>query len=113
MALDTVGEIITRARELIQDTITPYRYSDASMLDILNSGLLEIRLKRPDLFLPSRQAPEYTSSSAALALDPQYRMSLVYYVAGHAQLRDDEDTQDSRASALINKFTSQLLTVAS
>ncbi|WP_136496377.1 hypothetical protein [Methylocystis heyeri] len=35
---------------------------------------------------------------------PEYRMALVYYAAGHVQLRDDEVTQDSRAASFIGSY---------
>ena len=40
-----------------------------------------------------------------------YRSTLVYYVVGRMQLRDDEPTTDQRAASLIQKFTMQLLTI--
>jgi hypothetical protein len=44
-------------------------------------------------------------------MDEQYRLPFVYFMVGHAQLRDEEDTADARASAFLTKFTSTLLTV--
>ena len=48
-----------------------------------------------------------------VSFDPMYRQSLVYYMVGRMQLRDDEGTTDARAGALLTKFTAQLLTIAS
>jgi hypothetical protein len=42
-----------------------------------------------------------------------YRVSLLYYICGQAQLRDDENTQDARASVFLNKFVAQMLTIQS
>lgn len=46
----TPSEVITEARRLIQDTKTPYRYSDAVMLGFVNQTLKRMVLLRPDLF---------------------------------------------------------------
>tara|TARA_R110002012_G_scaffold298742_1_gene497371 strand:- start:1152 stop:1820 length:669 start_codon:yes stop_codon:yes gene_type:complete len=46
----TPAEIITEARKLIQDTSSPYRYSDDSLLGYVNQALKRMALLRPDLF---------------------------------------------------------------
>ena len=115
LGLGTVAEFLTAARVLLQDTVTTYRYSDDELLIALNIGLLSARQKRPDLFLAVPDAvPSYdTNDATAIAIDAQYLPSLLYFVVGFTHLRDEEDTNDQRAAALLNKFTSQLLTVAS
>lgn len=114
-ALDTVADYIADARVLLQDTVPDYRYSDAELVENLNLGLLEMRRLRPDLMMSTFRStiPKYSSSSpsTAVACDPQYRVALVYYICGQAQLRDDEATQDARATVFLNKFTSQMLTI--
>lgn len=115
MALDTVAKLIETARVLLQDTIEPYRYDDASLLVGLNAGLLEARRLRPDIFLNnSSSVPEYNVvDTTTVAIDQQFRTALLYYIIGHAQLRDEEDTQDARSSAYLNKFAAQLLVIPS
>lgn len=114
-ALDTVADYIADARVLLQDTVEPYRYSSAELVENLNLGLLEIRRMRPDLMTGTfrTSVPKYssTSTSTAVAIDVMYRVALLYYVCGHAQLRDDEATQDQRSLAFLNKFTAQMLTL--
>src|SRR5690349_10433924 len=111
MALDTVADYVTEARTLLQDTVETYRYSDASLVSALNIGILTARRLRPDLFL-SGTIPSFTeadiASSTAFDMDVQYRVPFVYFIVGHAQLRDEEDVQDQRAAAFIGKFTTQL-----
>jgi len=46
----TPNEVITEVRRLIQDTKTPYRYSDAVMLGFVNQTLKRMVMIRPDLF---------------------------------------------------------------
>jgi hypothetical protein len=112
MALDLVSDYLTASRIILQDEVTPYRYSDASLILALNLGLLETRRIRPDIFLKVATVPTYTTTTQTVAFDPQYRVALLYYICGQAQLRDDEQTQDTRAAIFMNKFTSQLLTYA-
>lgn len=46
----TPTEVITEVRRIIQDTKTPYRYSDAVMLGFVNQTLKRMVVLRPDLF---------------------------------------------------------------
>jgi hypothetical protein len=122
-ALDSVSQYLAEARRLLQDEIVPYRYPDDELVDALNIGLLEARKLRADLFLPlfdikwfdpgppAGPVPPATLTSL-VTLDPMYRPTLVYYIVGRAQLRDDEPTTDARAGALLQKFVSQMLTVS-
>jgi hypothetical protein len=109
-ALDTVGKIVDYSRVLLQDTLEPYRYPTASLIDNLNVALLDARRLRPDLFLyTSTDVPSYSATSEIVDIDQQYRMALVYYVAGTAQMRDEEDVTDARAMLFMQKFTSLLI----
>lgn len=111
-ALETVADYLAQARSLLQDMVLPYRYPDSDIVGFLNLGLLEIRKLRPDLMLATpTNIPSYSASSPStvVAIDPQYRVALLYYTIGQAQLRDSEDVSDSRALALLSNFTAQLL----
>ena len=114
-ALETVGQYIEESRRLLQDEFTPYRYPDDDIVDALNIGLQEARRLRADLFLPLFDMqwvdPATIDLQTPVTLDPMYRSTLVYYVVGRMQLRDDEPTTDQRAASLIQKFTMQLLTI--
>jgi hypothetical protein len=110
--LDTVQDYVALARTLLQDKEIPYRYPDEDMALGLSLGILEARRLRPDLFLPSFTLESFTVSDATpVNIDPQYRVALLYYVVGHVQLRDQEDTQDARANAFLGSFASKLTTV--
>jgi len=119
-ALETVGQYLEESRRLLQDEYTPYRYPQDDLIDALNIALLEARRLRADLFLPTFDIPWFdptltttTDLAVKVPIDPMYRQSLVYYMVGRAQLRDDEATVDARAASLMTKFTAQLLTVQS
>jgi hypothetical protein len=117
MALETVQDYIDRARALLLDTVVPYRYSTSDLVEYLNQGILESRRLRPDLFLGAfnTSLPEFSNTdlAAAVPIDPMYRPTFVYYICGQAQLRDEENTQDTRAAAFLNKFVAQLLSIQS
>lgn len=114
-ALDTVADYVADARVLLQDAVEPYRYPSAELVENLNLGLLEMRRLRPDLMMTTFRSsiPKYSISSptTAVACDVQYRMALLYYICGQAQLRDAEEMQDGRALAFLNRFTAQMLTL--
>jgi hypothetical protein len=115
MALDTVQDYLDRARVLLQDKVEPYRYDDETLVAALNMAILEGRRIRPDLFEAylNTTLPEYSEGSLAteVDIDVQYRTAFVYYMVGHAQLQDDESTNDQRATVFLNKFTAQLRTI--
>jgi hypothetical protein len=115
VALQTVSEVIRQARVLVQDNdAVAYRYSDAEFLDAINMALLEMRRIRPELMRSYFSAGVPTLTSADnIPVDEQYRTAVLYYTCGQVQLRDDENTQDARASQFLQKFTAQLLTIAS
>lgn len=114
MALDTVADYVAGARILLQDKVVPYRYADADLVFALNLAMLEARKLRPDLFVGRTSAiPSFSANdTTAVVFEPMYRTAALYYVVGHAQLRDEEDTVDARAASFLGKFTSQLLTLA-
>lgn len=113
--LATLGDYLAESRRLLQDTVVPYRYPDLDLIEALNIGLMEARRVRADLFLPNFDVPVFAPGQEASSVnfDPMYRSSLVYYVVGRAQLRDDEQTQDARAASLLTKFTAQMLSITS
>lgn len=115
MALDTVQDYIDRARVLLLDQAEPYRYPTNDLIESLNEGILEARRLRPDLlqsyFRSSLPDFSITNTGQVVPIDPQYRVAFVYYICGQAQLRDEENTQDARASAFLNKFISQMTTL--
>lgn len=127
--LETVQDYVSQARILLQDTVAPYRYDDESLVTALNLAFYEIARLRPDILIGLEISQRTTSQvdtgdadvsnysaaymSDVVGLPVQYRVAALYFICGNAQLRDTEDVQDARASAFINRFTQQLLTVAS
>lgn len=109
MALNTVQDYVSAARTLLQD-VNAERYDDSDFVDALNFGLLEARRLRADLFIGVTTVPSFTvSNTDAVTIDQQYRTPLLYFVAAHVQMQDEEDTQDSRAAMFLQKFTTSML----
>lgn len=108
----TAGEVIADARDILQDHVTPYRYTESQLFRYLSSALMEARRIRPDLFSGSLRAPvpNYSEFDGAkiLPLIDTYYPQVVNYVAGRAELRDDSFAVDGRATALIAAFGASL-----
>jgi hypothetical protein len=118
--LNTVQEMVVAARELLQDAVVPYRYSDAALLLALNLALSEAKRIRPDFYTDIDWVPAFTDAandddddesegSFSFYVEPAYRAPFLYFMVGFVQLRDEEDTQDPRALGLMGKFSQQLL----
>ncbi len=109
MALETVQMYVSYARELLQDEKdTPYRYSDTSLVRALSLALPEAKKLRPDLFINVTIPVIAANDATVVPMNEMYRTSLVYYMCGIAQLRDDEEVTDQRAAAFLGMFTAKL-----
>lgn len=131
----TWGDIITEARVILQDVDSPYRDSDATLRSILNRGLNELARLRPDAFWDLFDTDDVVVPTVALSdpdppadtanptpaeqttvlstddflLPMQFYNPLVYWVAGVAELKDDEFTNDARAAILMSQFKAQVV----
>lgn len=119
-ALASVQDMVTAARSLLQDAVSPYRYPDVDLLMALSLAMSEARRLRPDFFLGIDYVPVFSNAadteddpteeaSIAFYIPDFYRAPVLYFVVGYVQLRDEEDTQDPRALGLMGKFSQQLL----
>jgi hypothetical protein len=107
----TVADIVDPVRDILQDRQEPYRYPTDSLMRALYMGLLQVRTLRPDHYIGTfhHTMPRPTGLNDYVAVSEQLLPSLVAYVAGVAELRDDEFTTDGRASALLDKFRRDLM----
>ena len=109
----TVQEIVTEARGHLQDTVAPYRYTDADLVNYTNSAMRVIYRIRPDFFFGT-----YGTDIATLAIDDDYpldfqtELPVVYFLVGSAMLRDDEFSVDARAVTMLKMFSNDLLRTA-
>ena len=118
----TYANLLTEAREILQDTNTDptlQRYSDTVLLDVLNRGLLELYRIRPDAYydlwddtaedflvpsLNTNALPDTSSYLNTFGIPMMFYGPLVDYVIGITEAVDDEFSQDSRSAAFILQF---------
>lgn len=112
----TYQTAIDEAREILQDTDTPYRYDDSILLNILNRALQELGRIRPDAFWTTFATddiviPEVTTLdlSTTYPLPMQFYLPVVSFIVAWAEVLDDEFTQDGRAGMLLQQFKTQVL----
>jgi|SRR5579859_2643019 len=115
-ALATITDYINDGRTLLQDTIPPFRYSDAELVTAMNVTLLEGRRLRPDLFVYNRKQVGQSgvqsfqnNDGTELAMEEPFRLAFLHGMCAHAMERDQEDIQDERASIFM-KFFNTILT---
>ena len=109
-----VGDVVSQARRLLQDTGTPYRYTDDELVSAYNSAMAEVRRLRSDLLLPDlndyQQAVRLGVDLAEpLAVEDSFFPALVDYVVGYTSMQEDEFAVDGRAMALMARFSSRLV----
>lgn len=110
MALDTVAQMVAQARAITNDETQPYRYDDSDMLEALNAAVMESKRLRPDMWVAFTTLPSFLAvDTTPIVIDPMYRMAFVYYMCGQAQLRDEEETEDTRALAFMTWFKQELI----
>lgn len=105
----TVGNMVTRVQEILQDDGT--RYPASQLIGYMNDAVIEARSIRPDLFIGVFAAPiaDVTDLAAAFPLPDQFFPAVCFYVSGRAELRDDEFAVDGRAMTLLSSFGKKLV----
>lgn len=114
----TYQTAINEAREILQDSEEPYRYSDVIMLNILNRALQELARIRPDAFwstfsIDDIVVPEVSTGtlSTNFPLPMQFYLPIVSFIVAWAEVVDDEFTADGRAGLLLTQFKQQVLSL--
>ena len=88
----------------LQDTSST-RFTDSELLTFANEALATARHVRPDLYLGSyATAQTELSSGATFPLPLQYEQFVVDYIAGRAEMRESESTNETRAAILASRF---------
>lgn len=108
--MNTIQDYITSARIQLQDITGSQRYTDDMFKLGLDLAFDEAYRIRPDLFIRNEPVSIVSSPLATAVPVPRgYQSAFLYYMCGHVQLQDQEDTTDSRASVFLNKFVAQLM----
>lgn len=105
--LHDVSDYIESARQLLQDSVAPFRYADSDVLVGLNMMLLEARRLRPDLFIKQfgNKVPHYdVNDGSEVPMEPQFRLGLAYGTAAYVLSFDQEDVNDQRATSFYAFF---------
>lgn len=125
----TAADALVQARHILQDREEPYRYTEAELILILNTALTEIKRLRPDAFAGSFQtATPFFVDPADLSppvgsipttdpwpIDQMFVAPVIEYIAGYAELRDDEfvdgaaNSSSGRSVALLQRFVARLV----
>jgi hypothetical protein len=119
----SIDDLMTEVRQVLQDTQVPYRYSPQDLLNFLNTGLRETYRYRPDCLIGNFTAgvlsattmPTYYTTDLGLVPatpfpldDKLFYAPVVFYVAGRAELSDDEFADNNRAMTLMVAFKNML-----
>lgn len=84
------------------------RYSDATLLSFANQGMLQIFMRRPDLFAGRFGNPPHGEHllTDAFPLPAEYVQILADYVTARAEMTDDEYVTAGRAAMFMQLFAS-------
>lgn len=109
----TNAEVIDQARKVLNDTdaVNGYRYSEDDLLVYLRDAVQLAFTLRPDIFIGTYNTPlppAYTPAEP-FPLPYQFFAATGNYMAGRAELRDDEYAVDSRAALFIGSLSSALV----
>lgn len=106
----TFQELISSARVVLNDEDS-VRYTDAQLEEYANDAIREMKILRPDWFLGQYTATPTTYTSASTVPVPDsYIVFIKDYLVFRANLRDEEATSESRASAFLSRFRSGVKT---
>ena len=72
-----LNDVITEARRILQDTVSPQRYSDTVMLGFANQALKRIAVLRPDLFAIIADIPT-TQDAVVQSMPADSILSLIH-----------------------------------
>lgn len=133
----TYQDAIDEARELLQDTRTPKRYEDSTLLNKLNRAMQELARLRPDAFTDRFDddtgdilVPQIVLTDADPDSDPDtvdatedaevevtedfeppmmFYPAVIYFITASAEILDDEFTDDGRAAMLLAQFKQEVV----
>lgn len=122
----TWEELTNQARVLLQDLDSDrYRFSDENLIAACHLACTTAKQIRPDLFYgqilfegehsPCFPGPPYDDATLAKAkaatvpVSESYHQPFIWFVAGYAEIINEEFTGADRSAALLNGFRTQLL----
>lgn len=104
----TPSEVITQVRLLIQDTKTPYRYTDAVLLGFVNQTLKRMVMLRPDLFAVIADFATTTNTVLQSCPADSNRLIEIFQVkTGNAITEVNRETLDRTVPGWVNETAGQ------
>lgn len=109
----SIDNALTEARVILNDADAG-RYTDVQLISDLNNAISVTKSIRPDAFILGEALPEFTTADLAQTPETDFPLpeiffqSFVYYLAGNAELRDDEFAVDNRAMTLLSVYRRNL-----
>lgn len=130
----TIDDCLTEVRQILNDSVAPFRYSDTWLIFVLNTALRDLYRLRPDAYignftsgvLSSNLVNTYSVSDLQIINgianptppvpvtpfpvdDRLFYPPVVFYMIGRVELNDDEFADDNRAMTLLQAFRAQLV----
>ena len=109
----SIDDALIDARVILNDSAGE-RYTDAQLVSDFNNAISQTKLLRPDVFKLGEVLPEIAVADLGLVTPTDFPLpeifyqSFVYYLAGNAELRDDEFAVDGRAMTLLAAYRRNL-----
>lgn len=109
----SIDQALVDARVILNDAAGA-RYTDDDLISDLNSAISMTKMLRPDVFILGEALPEFTTADLGLPtatdfpLPEIFYQSFIYFLAGNAELRDDEFAVDNRAMTLLSVYRRNL-----
>lgn len=100
----TPADIIAEARVLIQDSRTPYRYSDVVLLGFVNQTLRRMSILRPDLFSVIGDIPTVANTVIQSCPSDSLRLVEIFQIkGGDAVTEVNRDVLDQMNPGWVNE----------
>ena len=109
----SIDDALTDTRVILNDSAGD-RYTDAQLVSDLNNAISSTKMLRPDVFKLGEVLPEFTTADLGLGTPTDFPLpeifyqSFVYFLAGNAELKDDEFAVDGRAMTLLAAYRRNL-----
>lgn len=119
----SIDDCILEARLMVNDASLPYRNTNDTLIEYLNTALLAVYQMRPDAYIGDFSTGIVATTvvnmfeDTDLGLDPATLFPLdprmfygpvINYIAGRIELADDEFVDQTRSAQLLASFKQQL-----
>ncbi len=102
-----VSAVLTRVRDLISDSVKPFRWEDPILITWMNDGQSEIYQERPDAFyrneITINEPPELTKIGDTVTIRTNFTSELVNFVVQRALARDAEHVPNAVLSGAYSR----------